>query len=92
MQDLLRRRQGDEYIDWVKWREQVNGQLEQLLSDAKTGEGTRVRVNTELDAKFASIFKALNKQNRLLYMILGGIIAANAIVLIAIELFRFTMR
>lgn len=88
MQDLLRRRQGDEYIDWVKWREQVNSQLGQLLTGAGTGEETRIRVNTELDKKFILIFDTLSKQNRLLYMILGGIIAANAIVVIAIELLK----
>lgn len=87
MQDLLRRKE-DEYVDWVKWREQVDGQLRRLISDADSEKGTRARVNSELDKKFDLIFRTLSKQNGLLYMILGGIIAANAIVLIAIELFK----
>lgn len=88
MQDLLRRKQ-DEYVDWVRWREQVDGQLGRLISDAESEKGTRARVNAESDKKIDLIFKTLNKQNGLLYMILGGIIAANAIVLIVVELLKF---
>lgn len=89
MQDLLRRKQ-DEYVDWVRWREGIDGQLGRIVADAESEKGTRARVNTELDKKFDIIFKTLNKQNGLLYMILGGIIAANAIVLIVIELIKST--
>lgn len=87
MQDLLRRKQ-DEYVDWVRWREGVDGQLGRLISDAESEKGTRARVNTELDQKFDIIFKTLNKQNSLLYMILGGIIVANAIIIIFLEVIK----
>ena len=87
MQDLLRRKE-DEYFDWVRWREKIDGQLGRLISDRESEKGTRARVNTGLDQKFDLIFKKLSKQDRLLYMILGGIITANAIIIVIIEFYR----
>lgn len=87
MQDLLRRKQ-DEYIDWVKWREGVDGQFKRMIADAESEKGTRARVNTELDKKFDLVFKKFSKQDKLLYMILGGIIATNGIILIVLEIMK----
>lgn len=91
MQDLLRRK-GDEYFDWIRWREQIDGQLRRLIEDAKNEKGTRNQVNLELDKKFDLIFKTLNLQSKILYMILGGIIVANVVVLVIIELIKTGIR
>lgn len=88
MQDLLRRRQGDEYIDWVRWRTQVDEQLGRILLDQKNERETYSKMNIEFNQKFNALFSRLNKQDRLLYMILGGIVVANTAIIIFFELLK----
>jgi hypothetical protein len=87
MQDLLRRKE-DEYIDWVRWRADVDSQLKRIISDQESEKGTRSRVNGELDKKLDSIYGRLNKQDKLLYAILGGIAVANTLIIIFVEVFK----
>ncbi len=88
MQKLLRNRTSDEYVDWVKWRETVNSQLTQLLRDQAQDIAVHLVVNKAVEEKFNIIFSKQSKQDKLLYMILGGIVVANAILVLAIEVFK----
>lgn len=48
-------------------------QIERLVSDAISEKGTRARVNTDIYAKLEKIQDAQERTNRILYMMLGGL-------------------
>lgn len=87
MSEIIRKKE-DEYLNWVRWREQMEQKIQRIISERENEKGTSEKVSAKLEEKLDNIFARLNKQDKLLYMIFGGIIVANSIVVFMIELFK----
>ena len=48
-------------------------QMERIVSDIESEKGTRTRINSDIYAKLEKIQDAQQQTNRILYMMLGGL-------------------
>lgn len=54
-------------------------QIERLVSDVESEKATRARVNADIYSKLEKIQDAQEKTNRILYMMLGGLMVLQVI-------------